>query len=259
MSEQVVASLSEQQKQISGAGFSRYQNFIVGNQGLAFFLGFESYNFLLLDMGSALGMGLRRLSLPFFLGSGGKKAVVGRGVTLRQPKQIHLGRGVILDDFSLIDFRGDERSEIPLNEQGIFLDDSVLLGRSSLLVAKGGRIHLKTGCNISSQCRIATQSQVTIGESTLIAAYAYIGPGNHSVDDTSIPIIEQKMDIRGGVTIGKNCWIGTRATILDGVTIGDNAVVGAHALVRESIPANAIVAGAPARIIKMRGEERANA
>ncbi|MCB0320464.1 MAG: hypothetical protein KDD60_06010 [Bdellovibrionales bacterium] len=58
------------------------------------------------------------------------------------------------------------------------------------------------------------------------------------------------MDLKGGVTIGKNVWIGTRATILDGVTIGDGAVIGAHSLVRESVPSGAVVAGTPAKVIR---------
>ncbi|MCB0322363.1 MAG: acyltransferase [Bdellovibrionales bacterium] len=58
------------------------------------------------------------------------------------------------------------------------------------------------------------------------------------------------MELKGGVRIGKHCWIGTRATILDGVTIGDHAVVGAHSLVREDVPPGAVVAGVPAKIVK---------
>lgn len=245
-------ALSLQQKRFSGGGARKYREFLVGEACLGHFIGFELYNLFLMDLPTVLGLGLRRLTLPLLLKSGGKKAVIGRGVTLRQPARITLGSGVILDDFAVLDYRA-EADPTSLEPLGITLEDHVLIGRSSILVAKGGSITLRSGCNVSSHCRIATQSRVVIGESTLVAAYAYIGPGNHAVDDPTRPIIEQDMDIRGGVSIGKNCWIGTRATILDGVTIGDNAVVGAHSLVREDVPANAIVAGAPARVIKIRG------
>jgi acetyltransferase-like isoleucine patch superfamily enzyme len=52
------------------------------------------------------------------------------------------------------------------------------------------------------------------------------------------------------VTIGDNVWIGMNSTILKGVTIGDNSVVGAGAVVSRSVPANSVVAGNPARIVR---------
>ena len=55
-----------------------------------------------------------------------------------------------------------------------------------------------------------------------------------------------------GVTIGEGAWLGAGAKILDGVSIGDRAIVGAGAVVRESVPAAAIAAGVPARIIGQR-------
>ena len=100
--------------------------------------------------------------------------------------------------------------------------------------------------NIGSYCRIATQSVVEIGESTLIAAYCYIGPGNHQKEGEG-PLISQKMEIRGGVRIGKNCWIGSGALIMDGVTIGDGAIIGAQSLVREDVAPGQVVVGTPAR------------
>ena len=51
--------------------------------------------------------------------------------------------------------------------------------------------------------------------------------------------------------IGKNAWIGAGATILPGVTVGENAVVAAAAVVTKDVPANAIVGGNPAKLIKM--------
>jgi acetyltransferase-like isoleucine patch superfamily enzyme len=54
------------------------------------------------------------------------------------------------------------------------------------------------------------------------------------------------------VRIGDDVWIGARAVILPGVTVGDHAVIGAGAVVREDVPAWAIVAGVPAKVIRDR-------
>lgn len=51
-------------------------------------------------------------------------------------------------------------------------------------------------------------------------------------------------------TIGNNVWIGGNVTILPGVTIGDNVTIGAGAVVTKDIPADVVVAGNPAKIIK---------
>lgn len=58
------------------------------------------------------------------------------------------------------------------------------------------------------------------------------------------------------VTIGHNVWIGGRAVINPGVTIGDNAVVASGSVVVKNVPANAVVGGNPARIIKMLESEK---
>jgi acetyltransferase-like isoleucine patch superfamily enzyme len=64
------------------------------------------------------------------------------------------------------------------------------------------------------------------------------------------------MDGKGGrfaeVIIGNDVWIGANAVILKGVTIGDGAVVGAGAVVTSDVPPGAVVAGNPAKVIKMR-------
>jgi len=52
--------------------------------------------------------------------------------------------------------------------------------------------------------------------------------------------------------VGRNCWIGAKATFLDGAEIGDGCVVAAGALVRGKFPNNCIIGGVPAKILKMR-------
>jgi acetyltransferase-like isoleucine patch superfamily enzyme len=52
--------------------------------------------------------------------------------------------------------------------------------------------------------------------------------------------------------VGNNVWIGYGACILRGVTVGDNAVIGTNAVVTRDVPANAVVAGVPARVLRMR-------
>lgn len=61
---------------------------------------------------------------------------------------------------------------------------------------------------------------------------------------------------KGDVIIGNDVWIGTDAIILSGVQIGDGAVIGARAVVSRDVPPYAIVAGNPARVIRMRFSPR---
>lgn len=204
-------------------------------------LGYELYQLLASDLPGALGFLIRRLWLPRLISACGTGPAVGRGMTVRGVSCIKMGRRPLLDDYSVLDARGEQAY--------IELGDFVSLGRGSAIVAKNGSIVLAAGVNVGAACRIATQSRIEIGESTLIAGYSYIGPGNHQRGDDDRPLISQEMEIKGGVRIGREVWIGARATILDGVTIGDGAIVGAHSLVKEDVPAGAVAVGTPARIV----------
>ena len=55
---------------------------------------------------------------------------------------------------------------------------------------------------------------------------------------------------KGPVCIGKNVWIGRNVCILSGVNIGDGAIIGANAVVTHDVPAYAVAAGIPAKVIK---------
>lgn len=53
-------------------------------------------------------------------------------------------------------------------------------------------------------------------------------------------------------TIGNDCWIGAGATLLPGTQIGDGVIIGAHSVVSGTVPSYSIIAGNPARLVRMR-------
>lgn len=238
-------AITPQQRELTAkmeSPWALYREISVGTESIPFLLWFELCTLLGANLPGLLGFGLRAALYPSLLKKCVGRPAIGRGVVLRNPRAISLGKKVLIDDAAILDARGPGAA--------LTLGDFVSVGRFTTLAAKGGTISIDRGVNIGSYCRIATQSRIEIHESVLIAAYCYIGPGNHQEGDGTKPLIEQPMDIKGGVSIGKNAWIGTRATILDGVSVGAGAIVGAHSLVREDVPEGAVVAGAPAKRIR---------
>jgi acetyltransferase-like isoleucine patch superfamily enzyme len=78
---------------------------------------------------------------------------------------------------------------------------------------------------------------------------------DHGMVETERPIRSQGIYKRD-VEVGNNVWIGYGACILRGVSVGDNSVIGTNAVVTKDVPANAVVGGIPARIIRMREAPR---
>ena len=69
---------------------------------------------------------------------------------------------------------------------------------------------------------------------------------NHGIIDEA----NQRLNYPHSIKIGNHVWIGQRSIVLKGTQIGDNSVVGAGAIVSKDIPANAIAAGVPAKVVK---------
>jgi len=239
-------AMTPQQEMLTGSkksGLDLYKELAVGQASWIYLVFFELAVLLLGNLSGILGYGLRSIFYKFLFKTCGKRPGFGKGTILRQPNNIVLGNKILLDDYASLDVRGK-------NGQ-IEVFDHVSIGRFSSIIAKDSQIKLGKGVNVGAFTRIASQSKVEIGESVLIAAYCYIGPGNHQLGDESVPLISKAMQNKGGVKIGAHAWIGTRATILDGVTIGEGAIIGAHSLVTSDIPARSIAVGTPAKVIKM--------
>lgn len=109
-------------------------------------------------------------------------------------------------------------------------------------------------CNIGDYFHISAIKSIVMGRNVLIGRWVSIvdnGHGKNVVSELDVAPIERKLYSKGPIVIGDNVWIGDKVTILSNVIIGSNSVIGANSVVTRDVPANAIVAGSPAQIIKM--------
>lgn len=97
---------------------------------------------------------------------------------------------------------------------------------------------------------------ISIGDGCVLSDFVYITDNAHGLHPEAGPLMKQPLQSKGPVRIGKNTFIGYRATILDGVDIGDHCIIGAHAVVTRSVPAYSMVAGVPGRVIKTFSREQ---
>jgi acetyltransferase-like isoleucine patch superfamily enzyme len=107
--------------------------------------------------------------------------------------------------------------------------------------------HTKIGKNvfINFDCVFLDLGGITIEDNVLIAPKVSLLSEGHPVDPN-----ERQSLVPGHIYIKRNAWIGAGATILPGVTIGENSVVAAGAVVSKDVPANTVVGGVPARVLK---------
>ena len=139
---------------------------------------------------------------------------------LQRPK-LHLGRDIRLAPNA--SFRNAER---------IALADQVQVGEYGALWAGRSTGWIRIG------------ARTTLGPSVFVTAADYGFAKGARITDQDM--------LERDVTIGADCWIGTKAVITAGVTLGDGCVIGAGSVVTRDIPAGAIAAGVPARVIRMR-------
>lgn len=124
-----------------------------------------------------------------------------------------------------------------------------------------GKVRMGKYSKIGTNCVLRSVELIEIGDFTAISNNVIISDNNsHSVNPYDRLIKTQtkhlseerswKYSDHSPIIIGKNCWIGENVRICKGVTIGDNAVVAADSVVTKSVPANSIVAGNPAKVVK---------
>ena len=131
-------------------------------------------------------------------------------------------------------------------------NEELHLGRGSY-VAAGAYVtdSLRTGRDCSMNPYTVIRGKVELGDAVRIGAHTSLLGFNHTMSDPDVEVHRQPLTSRG-IRIGNDVWIGSHVVILDGVQVGDRSVVAAGAVVTKDVPAGAVVAGNPAKVLKWR-------
>jgi len=105
----------------------------------------------------------------------------------------------------------------------------------------GERFYANTGCIVLDS------APVTVGDRALLGPAVQLLAATHPLDPA---LRAQGLESAEPIAIGDDVWLGGGAIVLPGVTIGDRAVVGAGSVVTRDVPADVVVAGNPARVIR---------
>ncbi len=177
-----------------------------------------------------------------------KMALFGRGVRISSSHKFTYGRFLKLGDMVSINAMG---------KKGVQLGSNVSIGSFSRIIVAttmdnpGEGINIGDNVGIGEFAYLGGAGGLQIGNNCIVGQYFSCHPENHNCDDPDKLIRLQGVS-RKGIKIGMNCWIGSKVTILDGVNVGDGCVIAAGAVVNKSFPANSVIGGVPAKLIKSR-------
>ncbi len=153
---------------------------------------------------------------------------------------IHIGVSTIIET--------DGGSNIFLNENVSITDFVKITAENNGSVYLGHNVYIGDFSIIR-----ASHAEIRIGNNCMIAQQVKLISTNHAYKDRNVLMRLQHIDqVKKGIVIGNDCWLGAGCTILPGVKIADGAVIGANTVVTKDIPEYAVVVGNPGRIISYR-------
>jgi acetyltransferase-like isoleucine patch superfamily enzyme len=124
---------------------------------------------------------------------------------------------------------------------------SIVDDATTIAVYDEGRIELGPRSFVGHHCTLAARQSIVIGAGTHLAELVSVRDHDHAV---GAPPSSGAMTVEP-VAIGADAWLGAKVTVVRGARIGDGAVVAANAVVRGELPARALCAGVPARVVRM--------
>ena len=155
---------------------------------------------------------------------------------------------------------------LPVSYSGLKVGQKALRGFCGrlMLASCGKKVNIEKGALFSAKVSLGDYSGIGINAhisgTCTIGSHVMMGPNvtiitrNHKHDDLTQPMMFQGFEEERPVVIGNDVWIGERVMIMPGVHIGNGCILAAGAVVTHDVPDYAVVAGVPAKIIKMRNE-----
>lgn len=206
------------------------------------------YRTVFMADGSDYAAGVRREYYKTKLKHMGENVYIGANVKIENPQYISLGDNVSIGDGSTLIARG---------EGGITLSDGVRVQERVYLDTErpDGYINVEDNVYIGTGTTLFGHCGLEIGSHSLLAQNITITPYSHIFEDKDRYICEQGGHTRK-VTIGRDCYLGMRVTVLYSADIGEGSVVGSGSVVVKPLPPYSVAVGNPARVIRRRGEPK---
>lgn len=112
-------------------------------------------------------------------------------------------------------------------------------------------INIGNGVYVGPRVFLTAIRGITIEDGCVFAEGVYVTDVFHCMDPNGGPIMEQPLESKGPVHIGRNCFLGFRSCIMPGVSLGPHSIVGANAVVTKCFPGYVMLGGVPANVIKV--------